>query len=238
MDLEALYSNPWCTNKSYNKYIQNSVFLSLWRKLKEKKIFALLYNLVVIHIILHYLTYCYIILSHYLTYCSISGSISLSHLLLYFRIHFTISLIVILYYLTISLSHVLLYFRIHFTISLIVIFQDPFGEKRGIYDYENIFKRLESIKKVLSEKHQSSEDTESSDTDLDISSTERWQQWKYYCADFIPDHPVTLRDDNNESINVQTLYPTIQLLTEMTTMKALMCRLYTTPSSYSQRWQQ
>ena len=110
---------------------------------------------------------------HYLTYCYISGSISLSHLLLYY----TISLFHYLTYCynsgSISLSHVLLYFRIHFTISLIVIFQDPFGEKRGIYDYENIFKRLESIKKVLSEKHQSSEDTESSDTDLDISSTER-----------------------------------------------------------------
>lgn len=52
-------------------------------------------------------------------------------------------------------------------------FQDPFGEKRGTYDYENILKRLESIKKVLIEKQQSSEDTESSDTDLDLSSTER-----------------------------------------------------------------
>ena len=201
-----------------------------------------LYCTISLIVILYYLTISLIVVFqdpfHYLTYCYISGSISLSHLLLYY----TISLFHYLTYFyisgSISLSHVLLYFRIHFTISLIVIFQDPFGEKRGIYDYENIFKRLESIKKVLSEKHQSSEDTESSDTDLDISSTERWQQWKYYCADFIPDHPVTLRDDNNESINVQTLYPTIQFLTEMTTMKALMCRLYTTPSSYSQRWQQ
>jgi len=52
-------------------------------------------------------------------------------------------------------------------------FQDPFGEKRGSYDYEMILKRLESIKTVLAEKQTTQEDSDSSDTDLDTSVSER-----------------------------------------------------------------
>ncbi|WAR04213.1 UBE2Z-like protein [Mya arenaria] len=50
--------------------------------------------------------------------------------------------------------------------------QDPFGERRGTYDYENILKRLENIHKTVSDKLPSS-DTESSDTDLESSTSER-----------------------------------------------------------------
>ncbi|KAL3837370.1 hypothetical protein ACJMK2_022732 [Sinanodonta woodiana] len=49
--------------------------------------------------------------------------------------------------------------------------QDPFGEKRGNFDYENILKRLQAIKETLSEKNNSFSDEESSDSDMDTSST-------------------------------------------------------------------
>ena len=36
--------------------------------------------------------------------------------------------------------------------TLVILFQDPFGEKRGHFDYQSVLKRLETIKKTLSEK--------------------------------------------------------------------------------------
>ena len=35
---------------------------------------------------------------------------------------------------------------------MVILFQDPFGEKRGHFDYQSILKRLETIKKTLREK--------------------------------------------------------------------------------------
>ncbi|XP_045208245.1 ubiquitin-conjugating enzyme E2 Z-like [Mercenaria mercenaria] len=51
--------------------------------------------------------------------------------------------------------------------------QDPFGEKRGQFDFESILKRLEKIKTTLSEKQIVSSEDESSDTDMETTSSER-----------------------------------------------------------------
>ncbi|KAK3597230.1 hypothetical protein CHS0354_004982 [Potamilus streckersoni] len=48
--------------------------------------------------------------------------------------------------------------------------QDPFGEKRGNFDYENILTRLQAIKETLSEKNSSVSDEESSDSEMDTTS--------------------------------------------------------------------
>lgn len=48
--------------------------------------------------------------------------------------------------------------------------QDPFGEKRGNFDYQSILKRLEAIKKTLSEKQEKSSDDEYSESDNDTNS--------------------------------------------------------------------
>lgn len=53
------------------------------------------------------------------------------------------------------------------------VFQDPFGEKRGQFDYKSILKRLEKIKMTVSEKQSVSSDEESSDTDLETTSSDR-----------------------------------------------------------------
>ncbi|KAH3704505.1 ubiquitin-conjugating enzyme E2 Z-like [Dreissena polymorpha] len=51
--------------------------------------------------------------------------------------------------------------------------QDPFGERRGVYDYKTILKRLESIKQTLSDNKESSSETQSSDSDQESSQSER-----------------------------------------------------------------
>ncbi|XP_050405794.1 ubiquitin-conjugating enzyme E2 Z [Patella vulgata] len=49
--------------------------------------------------------------------------------------------------------------------------QDPFGEKRGTFDYESLLKKLRTIKSNLAEKNNFSDDMDdSSDSDMDTST--------------------------------------------------------------------
>ena len=50
-------------------------------------------------------------------------------------------------------------------------YQDPFGEKRGSFDYNKLLGRLEAIKVQLADKIQDSSD-ETSDSDMDTSANE------------------------------------------------------------------
>ena len=53
---------------------------------------------------------------------------------------------------------------------MLLFFQDPFGEKRGHFDYQSILKRLETIRNTLSEKQDKSSDEEYSESDNDTNS--------------------------------------------------------------------
>lgn len=49
--------------------------------------------------------------------------------------------------------------------------QDPFGERRGMFDFQNILKRLEEIKKRLDEKYENSSDNDLSDSETETSTS-------------------------------------------------------------------
>ena len=57
-----------------------------------------------------------------------------------------------------------------------LIFQDPFGDKRGSFDYQSILKRLQAIKKKLDEKQELSDVEESTDSETEAlgSSNQSW----------------------------------------------------------------